>query len=164
MFYYPTWRGMLYCELLYGTYELPCMSVSDKGCSPSSWINNYLLHWEPMNQRLFELVRLFRLFYMHADHHLHFQTFPQTFRIVHWIQYDSILAVCSFFYFCNRCLRALCFPPVHQNNLLGLLIFFNVSGIFLTLSILPICVKPRRFVLWITSKICHLHHVTRHTM
>ena len=45
MFYYPTWRGMSYCELLYGTYELSWMSFSDKGCSPWSWINDFLLHW-----------------------------------------------------------------------------------------------------------------------
>ena len=49
-----------------GTYELPWISDSNKGYSPCSWINNHLLHREPMNRCLF-VVRLFRMFYIHAD-------------------------------------------------------------------------------------------------
>ena len=49
-------RLLLYCELMYGTYELPWMPVSDKGRSPWSWTSNYLLQWEPMNRCLFSLL------------------------------------------------------------------------------------------------------------
>ena len=39
-----------------GTYELPWISDSNKGYSPCSWMNNWLLHWWPMYRCVFTLL------------------------------------------------------------------------------------------------------------